>query len=711
MRKSAFRGIRFKLLVPIIIQSVVLIGVVAYVAYAGVTSRARLEELLRVDRAAVAVNTLEEMTSRYVAQIIPSTLLEEEIDEQISRIRQLTEQDDGVAETLSEATATISDIGARKRRNLAIEEAIIELTNNSMAQSDQYIEQTVSRLADPAQAGSVTTLERLVIQGAHINSTSAWAIQKLFYEMSYDPSRATELTDFVELAIANTEQDAERLAGTRFEQLPIEARRSNMEIAGLIDEYIRITSTVAQRRAALEELLGDLDVEHAARLTELLQETSQIVQSSFLWAAILILTTLVAVGAVFWVLGSRIASAIASAARMLTEIAQGDGDLTGRLEVSRRDEIGELAKGFNATMDNIHQLVVTIKKEAGVLRELGADLVTNMTEAAASVNEISANTSSIQNRTENQSESVERAEEAIAAIARQLESLNARIADQAASVVESSSSIEQMVANIASVSRTLETNAAAFDELASAAASGNEKMDEVTSRIQEIARESEGLIEASTVIESIASQTNLLAMNAAIEAAHAGELGRGFAVVSDEIRKLAESSGEQGKSISGVLKGLKSAIDDVVTASAAARDEFSHVVDLTNDANQREHIIKSAMEEQESGSSQVLEAIREINEITTDVRTGAKEMLEHGTQARAEMEQLSGSARETSNGVAEISVGAAEINTAVLHVEDLTRKNQQSIKTLIGEISRFQVQEADEETGVKIATESSADRR
>ncbi len=193
-------------------------------------------------------------------------------------------------------------------------------------------------------------------------------------------------------------------------------------------------------------------------------------------------------------------------------------------------------------------------------------------------------------------------------------------------VSTSSVSVGQMVEKIHAINKILEVNAEAVESLGKATSLGKGNLSDVASLVSEIEQDSSGLVEMSKVIQKIASQTNLLAMNAAIEAAHAGEFGSGFAVVADEIRKLAEDSNTQAKKINDVLKNIKGLIDRAYGKTVSTQKEFENIVSLTEQVKSQELNVKEAVFEESSSSDELMAAISNLQQSEDSVKLVARKL-------------------------------------------------------------------------------------
>ena len=375
----------------------------------------------------------------------------------------------------------------------------------------------------------------------------------------------------------------------------------------------------------------------------------------------------------------------------LKDIAQGEGDLTVRLPVTGNDEVTDLSNYFNQTIEKIGTSIRQVGTDSNNMEEIGTELASNMTETASAVQQISANIDGVKQQALTQAASVTETAATVEEIIRTIKQLNGSIENQSASVAESSAAIEQMVSNIASITQTLGRTDDVIKNLASATADGKDTITAAGGVTQRIAEESGGLLEASNVIQHIASQTNLLAMNAAIEAAHAGEAGKGFAVVADEIRKLAEESSAQGKTITATLKVLSGEIETLSGSSKTAEEKFNIIFSLSEQVKNMSQRLMEAMREQENGSREVLSAIRDINTVTNQVNDGSAEMLKGGENVAQEMQKLDELTRVISDSMNEMASGAVQIRNAVTEVNEITQKNKRSIENLSNEVKKFKV--------------------
>ncbi|MCL2176218.1 MAG: methyl-accepting chemotaxis protein, partial [Treponema sp.] len=415
--------------------------------------------------------------------------------------------------------------------------------------------------------------------------------------------------------------------------------------------------------------------------------------NNMLWFTIIIAVIILVIAAfITFLVASNVVKPIVYVTNTLKDISEGEGDLTRRIENHSKDEIGSLSLYFNNTLEKIKLLIILIRNEARKLSAVGQDLSSNMNETAAAINQITANTQSIKGRVMNQSASVTQTNATMEQVTLNINKLNNQVEEQSAHVAQASSAIEEMVANISSVTETLKNNSANVKALREASDIGRTGLQDVANDIQEIAKESEGLLEINSVMQNIASQTNLLSMNAAIEAAHAGEAGKGFAVVADEIRKLAESSSIQSKTISTVLKKIKSSIDKITQSTENVLNRFEAIDSNVLTVSEQEEVIRNAMEEQKEGSKQLLDGVTKVNDITRLVKSGSNEMLEGANEVIHESANLEKVTQEITSGMNEMASGADQINVAVNHVNEISIRNQEGIDTLIKEVGRFKVE-------------------
>jgi methyl-accepting chemotaxis protein len=412
---------------------------------------------------------------------------------------------------------------------------------------------------------------------------------------------------------------------------------------------------------------------------------------TFFTTILAIISVVITALIIFFVSGS-ITKPIVKVALTLKDISEGEGDLTKTVAANSKDEIGDLARYFNETLKKIKDLVVTIKKQTVSLFDIGNELASNMNETTSAINEITDNIQNIKGRVTDQSSSVSETNATMEQITVNIDKLKGHIDRQSNSLAQSSSAIEEMLANVQSVTQTLIKNGVNVKELMDASEVGRTGLQEVAMDIQTIARESEGLLEINAVMENIASQTNLLSMNAAIEAAHAGEAGKGFAVVADEIRKLAENSGEQSKTISAVLKKIKDSIDKITRSTDSVLNKFEAIDNSVRTVSEQEENIRNAMEEQGVGSKQILEAMGQLNEVTLIVKTGSEDMLKGSRQVIEESKNLELVTQEISDVMKEMATGTEEINVAVNRVNGISGENKENINVLVKEVSRFKVE-------------------
>jgi len=387
-----------------------------------------------------------------------------------------------------------------------------------------------------------------------------------------------------------------------------------------LDEMIAVHGSAKWRTDAslikteLGPLFTDIDVQLNSLLEQLrntsistsqsiLKQTSN--TSSFVTVLSILGLILGAIGA--WIIAVNISNALKNTVTAMHDIAEGDGDLTRRLDVIGKDEIAQLSTGFNIFIDKINNLV---SKVAGATAQLAT--------AADQVSEISGEANNGMVRQRNETEQAATAMNEMTATVQEVQN-NAQNASEAANHADETAAEGKEV-----VSQTI----ASIHQLAN----GVESAADV---IQTLERDSESIGSVLEVIRGIAEQTNLLALNAAIEAARAGEQGRGFAVVADEVRTLAsrtqQSTEEIQKMIERLQSGARNAVDVMEDGRKKAIDSVSQAGQASNSLNEIANAVAtiSAMNSQiETAANEQAATANEINRNVVNVSQVSEEITQ-----------------------------------------------------------------------------------
>jgi methyl-accepting chemotaxis protein len=363
----------------------------------------------------------------------------------------------------------------------------------------------------------------------------------------------------------------------------------------------------------------------------------------------------------------------------LKALTEGEADLTATLTVRGRDEVAEIGLSFNRFQERLRGLIRDIRQNADEVAHSSQDLAAHSHETTASIHEITASMNTVGRSAHEEQNLRTRALTEFKEIEGQILTMKAMTESIRDQVGSASAAIEQMTANIASTADLSRKAQGASAHLEEVAEEGHRLLDRLGESTQVVAQGSERITEMVELIMNITSQTNLLAMNAAIEAAHAGDAGKGFAVVAEEIRKLADLSGTSAREIQGQVKSITQNIAANIATGNDTRNQFSVLKDEVREVNRSNMQIAGAMEEQRGANQSILEATRTLNASAEEIHGYLESQLEAIVALGREMDrlqelgsQVAGAIEEEQEALNEAAVATEAVSTVANKLEELS---------------------------------------
>ena len=375
--------------------------------------------------------------------------------------------------------------------------------------------------------------------------------------------------------------------------------------------------------------------------------------------------------------------------RNLAGIATGEGDLTQRLEIRSSDEIGRIAGHFNRFVGEIHHLVGEAKGASAETRRLSGELRAAVENSAEVLGESAERGSALRTRIEGLNSEIQSSSSSTRQIEASVSELRATSDRQRHAVGESRSAIEEINETADQLAGDAIERRDAAQRLLEGAERAAERMRNSVRTMEEIESSTGDILGLITVIDDIAARTNLLSMNAAIEAAHAGEAGRGFAVVAEEVRALATQSSRHAADITRTLKAEVEKIGQAGSISREAGEQFESIVAELTEVSGAMTRFAEGNNAQSRHIGQVTAAIQEVDSGTQEVNTAATQLETSTEEVAGALSNISEVSREVNETMQTIAASLSDTLQRLERMREASLQTDSAAATIDSRVNRF----------------------
>ncbi|MCR4940375.1 MAG: hypothetical protein K5930_09770 [Treponemataceae bacterium] len=369
-----------------------------------------------------------------------------------------------------------------------------------------------------------------------------------------------------------------------------------------------------------------------------------------------------------------------------------NGDLVSRLSISTFDDFGIVMTETNKLMDFLKNSISTLKKESQSVDVDARDLM-NVTENSFSgITQIVSSFENMSKQNDQQGQLLDEAKMNIDKLNEKAYTVSKIMENQASSEKQNANSIEAMVSGLSSVASLIEKAQVLSNELTQESSSGKTEVEKSKAVINEISEKSKKMNDVIQVIDSVANQTNLLAMNAAIEAAHAGEAGKGFAVVAGEIRKLSEDTQKSARDIGTIIDEIVSVIQTGEQSMIDTQTAFGKIGEKIDIQFKAVDEISKSIINQSEKANKVLSNTKNTTQNISEVNNLIKSQTEYTKGIKKGIEDIVNLAEIVNKAMQESEVVIKDFSNSFMTVKEKADQNKTSVRNITNELDRFKIQ-------------------